>query len=173
MIICSPEMDKFKPSNWEIKPFDLKEINDITRNQPYHVTMFWVFKYYCSYEDEFEGDVLDGIDYFEILDNCYRYGITFQKKYDLYPENILCVKEDFNFTPPFIYIVDNRYNLKQLLFNDVKKIKLNAIDNGEIALSEIEKWKRKVINQQTDRKSKLQLLDPNVYHSLITFEFFL
>ena len=51
-------------------------------------------------------------------------------------------------------------------------MKLNDLDNGEITLSEIEKWKRKVINQQTDRKTKLQLLDPNIYHSLITFVVF-
>ena len=63
----------------------------------------------------------------------------------------------------------NNYNLKQLLFNDVKKIKLNDLDKGEITPSEIEKWKRKVINQQTDRKTRLRLLDPNIYHSLITF----
>ena len=46
---------------------------------------------------------------------------------------------------------------------------LDKLDNGEITLSEIEKWKRKVVNQQTNRKTKLRLLDPNVYHSLITF----
>ena len=46
------------------------------------------------------------------------------------------------------------------------------MDNGEITLSEIEKWKRKVVNQQTDRKTKLRLLHPNVYHSLITFVVF-
>lgn len=31
---------------------------------------------------------------------------------------------------------------------------------------------KKVVNQQTDRKKKLQLLDPNIYHSLITFVVF-
>ena len=46
------------------------------------------------------------------------------------------------------------------------------MDNGEITLSEIEKWKRKVVNQQTDRKTRLWLLDPNIYHSLITFVVF-
>ena len=53
----------------------------------------------------------------------------------------------------------------------MKKISLDKLDNGEITLSEIEKWKRKVVNQQTNRKTKLRLLDPNVYHSLITFFF--
>ena len=50
------------------------------------------------------------------------------------------------------------FNLKQLIYNDVKKIKLNDLDNGEITISKIEKWKRKVVNQQTDRKTRLRLL---------------
>ena len=161
-----------------------------------------MYKYYCSYVDGFEGDILDEIDYFNLLDRYYRYGITFEdsdlypgKKIlyekedsvvsfpfrfgvafedgDPYPEKILYVKEEFDETPPFRYIIRNSYNLRQLLYNDVKKIRLNDLDNGEITLSEIEKWKRKVINQQTDRKKKLRLLDPNIYHSLITFIVFL
>ena len=54
----------------------------------------------------------------------------------------------------------------------MKKINLKDLDKGPITLSEIEKWKRKVINQQTDRKTRLRLLDPNIYHSLITFVVF-
>ena len=72
----------------------------------------------------------------------------------------------------FSYILENRYDLKQLVFNDVKTINLDDVDNGPITLSEVEKWKRKVVNQQTDRKTKLRLLDPNIYHSLITFVIF-
>ena len=45
----------------------------------------------------------------------------------------------------------NNYDLNTLLYNDVKKISLDKLDNGEITLSEIEKWKRKVVNQQTER----------------------
>ena len=165
-------MEKFIPSDWKFKPFDLKLINNLARNHPYQKIMFLVYKYYCSYVDRIPGDILNGVAYFEILDNYYRYGITFQKEYELYPENVLYVYEDFNENPPFIHIVDNNYDLKQLLFNDVKRIKINDLDNGEITLSEIEKWKRKVVNQQTDRKTKLQLLDPNIYHSLITFVVF-
>ena len=153
MHICGPTMNKFIiTSDWEIKNFDLKLINDLARNHPYQKTMFLVYKYYCSYDDEVEGDRLNEIDYFKLLDRYYRYGITFDKC-DLYPENVLCVKEDFDETPLFRYLIDNRYNLKQLLFNDVKRIKINDLDNGEITLSEIEKWKRKVVNQQTDRKT--------------------
>ena len=51
----------------------------------------------------------------------------------------------------------------------MKKIDLDDVDKGPINISEVEKWKRKVINQMKDRKKRLNLLDPNIYHSLITF----
>ena len=181
MILVSPELDEFNPSNWELKPFDLKMKNDLARNHPYQRTMFLVYKYYASYDDEVEGEILYEIDYFQLLDRYYRYGITFEDS-DLYPEeffgfgvpfnNQLYVYEDFIKNYQFRYILKNRYDLKQLLFNDVKTINLDDADNGPITLSEVEKWKRKVINKQTDRKTKLRLLDPNIYHSLITFVVF-
>ena len=172
MILVSPELDEFNPSNWELKPFDLKMKNDLARNHPYQRTMFLVYKYYASYDDEVEGEIPYEIDYFQLLDRYYRYGITFEDS-DLYPEeffgfgvpfnNKLYVYEDFIKNYQFRYILKNRYDLKQLLFNDVKTINLDDADNGPITLSEVEKWKRKVINKQTDRKTKLRLLDPNIY----------
>ena len=181
MILVSPELDEFNPSNWELKPFDLKMKNDLARNHPYQRTMFLVNKYYASYDDEVEGEILYEIDYFQLLDRYYRYGITFEDS-DLYPEeffgfgvpfnNKLYVYEDFIKNYQFRYILKNRYDLKQLLFNDVKTINLDDADNGPITLSEVEKRKRKVIDKQTDRKTKLRLLDPNIYHSLITFVVF-
>ena len=181
MILVSPELDEFNPSNWELKPFDLKMKNDLARNHPYQRTMFLVYKYYTSYDDEVEGEILYEIDYFQLLDRYYRYGITFEDS-DLYPEeffgfgvpfnNKLYVYEDFIKNYQFRHILKNRYDLKQLLFNDVKTINLDDADNGPITLSEVEKWKRKVINKQTDRKTKLRRLDPNIYHSLITFVVF-
>lgn len=206
MIICCPEMNELIiKSNWEIKPFDLKLINNLTRNHPYQRIMFSIYKYYDLYDDESEGEILDEIDYFKLLDRYYRYGITFEDD-DLYPKNkilyeknvkfllglkfkdgdifpellgvdfeddnifpeLLYVYEDFDETPPFRHIIRNRYILRQLLYNDVKKINLDDLDKGPITLSEIEKWKRKVVNQQTDKKKKLQFLDPNISHSLIT-----
>ena len=196
MILVSPELDKFIiNSDWEIKPFDLKLINNLKRNYPYQQIIFWVYEYYASYVDEVEGDILDEIDYFKLLDRYYRYGITFEDE-DLYPKKrILYEKENFDefeFGVKFengvillellyvyeescksLFLLDNSYNLKQLLFNDVKTINLKDLDKGPITLSEVEKWKIKVVNQQSDRKTKLQLLDPNIYHSLITFVVFL
>ena len=69
MIIHSIEMDEFIPSEWKLKPYDSKMINDLARNHPYQETMFLVYKCYCSYVDEFPGDILNEVDYFEILDN--------------------------------------------------------------------------------------------------------
>ena len=106
MIILSNELDKFIPLNWELKPFDLKLINNLARNHPFQITMFWVYKNYCSYVDEYEGDILYENDYFELLDRYYRYEITFEDN-TLYPENLLCVKENFDETPPFRYLVNN------------------------------------------------------------------
>ena len=181
MIIYCLEMDEFDTTNKELKPFDLKLINNLARNHPYQEIMILVYKYYCSYVDGFRGDILDEIDYFELLDRYYRYGITFRNE-NLYPNtfwnkgmpfsNRLYVYEDLDKSPPFSYILRNEYNLKQLLYNDVKIINLDDVDKGPITLSEIEKWKRKVVNQKTYRKKKLQLLDPNIYHSLITFVVF-
>ena len=115
---------------------------------------------------------------FFLLDRYYRYGITFEnsdihyEKFSIFKNPFkkkLYVFEDLEEDPPFRYIIRNRYNFKQLAFNDVKSINLDDVDNGSIKHSEIEKWKRKVIKNKKDRRTKLNLLDPNIYHSLITF----
>ena len=46
---------------------------------------------------------------------------------------------------------------------------LDEIDNGEIELSEIEKWKRKIITEKKSLKDKLVLLNPHNYDN---FPFF-
>ena len=186
MIIASDELDKFDPSKMELKPFDLKLINNISRNHPFQKTMFITYKYYDNYQtggdDEdgvdyygtgLENDVVKDVNYFKILDNFYRYGITFEDD-EIYPENVLCVKSYYDEDEPFHYIIPNRYDLKTRIYNDVKTINLNECDTGEITLSEIEKWKRKVINEQCNKKkkNKLRLLNPTIYRSLITFNIF-
>ena len=63
MIIHCAEMDELIiPLNWEPKPFDLKKINEISKNHPYQKIM------------------------------------------------------------SFIYIINNNYNLKHFLYNDVEKL---------------------------------------------------
>lgn len=174
MIIGSYELDKFIPSKWELKPFDLKKSNDISNNHPYQQTMFITYKCYPNYQtggdDEdgldyygtgLENDVVEDLNYFEILDNFYRYGITFQKKYNIYPENVLCVKSDYEKGNLTHYIIGNDYDLKTLHFNNVKKINLNDCDIGEINLSEIEQWKRKLVNEQRNKKKQVKTVKSN------------
>ena len=194
MILYCTKMDEFIiKSDWEFKPFDLKLINNLSRNHPYQKIMFFVYKDYASYDDEIEGDILNEINYCELLDRYYRYGITFEDKSIFPKKRILYEKENIdyfgikfengNIFPELLYIYEdfnskslhiliNAFDLKQLLFNNVRKINLDDVDKGLITLSEVEKWKRKVVNQKTDRKGKLLLLDPNIYHSLITFVVF-
>ena len=112
--------------------------------------------------------LLDSEGNFKMVD--YIFGVKFEND-NILPE-LLYIKEDFNSSYRHKYLIPNFYNLKQLIYNDVKKINLDDLDKGPITLSEVEKWKRKVINQQTDRKTRLWLLSPNVYHSLITFVVF-
>ena len=112
--------------------------------------------------------LLDSEGNFKMVD--YIFGVKFEND-NILPE-LLYIKEDFNSSYRHKYLIPNVYNLKQLIYNDVKKINLDDLDKGPITLSEVEKWKRKVINQQTDRKTRLWLLSPNVYHSLITFVVF-
>ena len=159
MIFWSIEMDKFITSKWELKPFDLKLINNLSRNHPFQKTMFITYKCYNNYQtvgdDEdgvdyygtgLENDVVKDVNYFELLDRYYRYGITFEDD-EIHPENFLCIicyDED----KPFHYIIPNCYDLKTRIFNDVKTFNLNDCDTGEITFSEIEKLRRKVINEQ-------------------------
>lgn len=88
MIVFHPEMNELIiKSNREIKPFDLKLINDIKRNHPFQKIMTWVFEFYNFYNDELEDDILYEIDYFKLLDRYYRYGISFEDNYnELYPK---------------------------------------------------------------------------------------
>ena len=112
--------------------------------------------------------LLDSQGNFKMVD--YIFGVKFEND-NILPE-LLYIKEDFNSSYRHKYLIPNFYNLKQVIYNDVKKINLDDLDKGPITLSEVEKWKRKVINKQTDRKTRLWLLSPNVYHSLITFVVF-
>ena len=83
-------------------------------------------------------DVL-GDDYFKILDNYYRYGIVFNSKV-VQQGNKLLIK-DF---PPGYYEVSD-FKKINLYPQGLEIINLDDIDNGGIELTEIEKWKRKII----------------------------
>ena len=171
MIIFSCEMKKFIiPPDFKFKLFDLKKINTLARNHPFQHLVFILYKYCGDFltNEEYDNDYILDEFYFILLDRYYRYGITFEDD-NVYDKNKLYLYEDFEENQPFNYIINNRYNFKQRVFNDVKLINLDDLDKGKIIISEIEKWKRKVIKNQKDRRTKLNLLDPNIYNSLITF----
>ena len=146
--------------------------------------MFITYKYYDNYQTGgdnedgvdyygtgLENDVVKDVEYFKILDNFYRYGITFEDD-EIYPVNVLCVNSSWDKNDPFLYIIRNHYNLKTRIYNDVKTINLNGCDTGEITLSEIEKWKRKVINEQQNKKNQNKAVKSNYLSKFDNFLYF-
>ena len=101
--------------------------------------------------------------YFKMFDDYNRYGIAFQRKYELFPDNKLGVLEDKEFGKTDYYLV-NDYEKKVLLFNKVKTIDLNEHDTGEKPLSEWEKFKRDLIKKITNKKLQVALMDPYIYN---------
>ena len=174
MILGSPKLNKFVVEPWmELKPFDSKLIKKIFLDHPYKILLRILYKYYPSYSSEegndanpnYQGyeDVTDL--YFKMLDDYNRYGISFQREFELFPDNKLGVFEDKEFSKPVYYLIDNRYDKKSLLFNKVKTIDLNKHDSGEKPLSEEEKLKRYIIKKQTNKKLQVAMMDPDVYNN--------
>ena len=175
MIIISPELNKFIVEPWmELEPFDSKLIKKILRNHPSKILLWILYKYNPSYNDWKENDAnpdYDGYEdttdfYFRMLDDYNRYGIAFEREYELFPDNKLGVIEYEDFKKRKYHLVENRYDKKTLLFNNVKTIDLNEYDKGEKPLSEDEKEKRDLIKKQTNKKLQVALMDPDVYHSV-------
>ena len=175
MILGSPELDNFIVEPWmKLEPFDPKLIKKILHNHPYKILLWILYKYNPSYNDWKENDAnpdCDGYEdttdfYFRMLDDFNRYGIAFERDYELFPDNKLGVFEDKDFGKREYHLVKNRYDKKTLLFNNVKTIDLNEYDKGEKPLSEDEKEKRDLIKKQTNKKLQVALMDPDVYHSV-------
>ena len=162
MILGSSELDKFIVEPWmELKPFDPKLIKKIQPNHPYKILLWIFYKYNLSYNNWNENDAnpdCQGYDddvvdfYFNMLDDFNRYGIAFQPKYDLFPDNKLGVFEEKDFGKSIYSLVNNRYDKKTLLFNKIKTIDLNELDKGKIPISEEEKQKKDLIKKQTNKK---------------------
>ena len=91
--------------------------------------------------NNYENKSIDvsGDDYFKILDNYYRYGIVFNSKV-VHQGNKLLIKD-------FLSRYYEVSELKRINHypQGLEIINLDEIDNGGIELSEIEKWKRKII----------------------------
>ena len=168
MIIGSPALDKFI-----VEPIDPKLIKELKINHPYKILLCILYDYYPSYSDG-EGNDADpkcrGYEdvtdlYFKMLDDYNRYGIAFQRKYELLPDNKLGVIEYINFGKTDYHLVNNWYDKKILLFNKVKTINLNEHDRGEKPLTEEEKQKRELIKKQTNKKLQVALMDSDVYNN--------
>ena len=148
----------------ELKPFDTKLIKEIQPNHNYKILLRILYKYspsYSCWEGNDANPNYDGYEdatdfYFRMLDDYNRYGIAFEREFELFPDNKLSVIKDENFGKPFYCLIHNHYDKKNLLFNNVKTIDLNKHDTGENPLSEEEKQKRDLIKKQTNKKFKLQ-----------------
>ena len=174
MIIVSEKLNNFVVEPWmELKPFDPKLIKELNLDHPYKILLRILYKYSPSYScceendanPDYEGyeDVTDL--YFKMLDDYNRYGIAFQRKFELFPDNKLRVFEYKDFGKTGYYLVDKPYDKKTLLFNKVKTINLNEHDRGEKPLSEEEKLKRDLIKKQTNKKLQVTLMDPDIYNN--------
>ena len=173
MILGSPELDKFVVEPWmELKPFETKLIKEIQPNHPYKFLLIVLYNYYPSYSSGKGNDANpdhDGYEdvtdfQFRILDDYNRYGIVFERQFNLFPDNKLCLIKDEGIGYPVHCLVRNHYDKKTLLFNNVKTINLNEHDRGEKPLTEEEKQKRDLIKKQTNKKLQVAMMDPDVYN---------
>ena len=165
IIVRSKEHDKFVVEPWmELEPFDPKLIKEIKHNHPYKILLSILNKFYSSYFTFKENeDVTDF--YFKTLDDYNRYGIAFQRKFELLPDNKLGVIEYKDFGKTVYSLINNWFSKKTLLFNNIKTIDLKQHDRGEKPLSEEEKLKRDLIKKQTNKKLQVALMDPYIYNN--------
>ena len=172
-LLTNEERKNFKTTNLELEPFDLTKLDKIERVHPFHQLMFEIYKYSPYMEDghlidqkeEYGKDLIWGFKYFEMLDNFYRYGIGFDTRHALQTGNKLFIvtyyDKDGNEDKYFIY--GKNFCIPDYKLKGLKVINLSDIDNGKKELSEIEKWKRKVIMRKQSLKNRLSLIYPGVY----------
>ena len=185
MIISGPEFDKFVvESGMEIEPFDPKLIKEIFLNHPFKILLYHLNKHPPNFSRWEHDDINDF--YFKMLDDYNRYGISFERKYQLFSDNLYVIenkdkniKYNLNIYSrkesnknkngdnriKYMLLFNNRYNKKTLLFNKIKKIDLNDYDAGEKPLSEEEKIKRDFIRKQKNKYLQVAMMDPDVYNN--------
>ena len=189
MITDGPEFDKFLVEpEMEIEPFDPKLIKEIFLNHPYKILIDKLNKNPPNYSRWVNEDINDF--YFKMLDDYNRYGIAFEREYQIFPDNNLYVFEikDKNFSLNIKKNIfsrkksnkseneneDNKikyilifgyHDKKTLLFNEVKKIDLNKYGTGKKPLSEWEEEKRDFIRKQKNKFLQVAMMDPDVYNN--------
>ena len=96
MIISSSELDKFVVEpRMELEPFKAKLMKEISTNHPYKILLITLCKYFPSYNSGKGNDANPNCDsykdvtdlYFKLLDDYNRYGIAFDREYELFPDN--------------------------------------------------------------------------------------
>ena len=145
-----------------LENFDVKKLDNVIYPHPFYYLINTIYLYNEDYFGEdfdefynpidnnnYENKSIDvlGDDYFKILDNYYRYGIVFNSK-DVQQGNKLLIKDSCSgyFLPGYYEVSElKRINHSQ---KGLEIVNLDEIDNGEIELSEIEKWKRKIITEK-------------------------
>ena len=176
MILGSPELDKFivEPS-MKLEPFDPKLIKKIQPNHPYKLFLWILYKYCPNYNNWNENDAKpysNGEDdndvdfYFRFLDDYNRYGVAFDREYNILPDGKLGVLEEEDFGKKIYSLIKNYYKRKTMLFNKIKTIDLKELDRGDVPISEEEKEKRDLIKLQTNKKLQVALMDPDVYRNI-------
>ena len=146
-----------------LENFDLKKLDKIIYYHPfrYLIDQFYFFNemYMSNYENI---DVLVD-DYFKRLNNYYRYGIVFNSK-NMHQGNKLLLKFHI-----WGYHIEADLKVINYSPHGLEIINLDEIDNGEIELSKIEKWKRKIVIEKKSVKDKLILLAPYIYNNFSIF----
>ena len=163
------KLEKSLDEQWmELEPFDSKLIKEIVPDDPFKILLSNLERDPPNYNRWKNEDIYDF--YFKMLDDYNRYGIAFERKLNLFPDNNLYV---------IIEEKDNKtkYNLlykycdkKYLPFNKIKKINLNEYDSGEKILSIKEKQKRKFIKKQINKYLQVAMMDPDVFNDDELFE---
>ena len=117
MILGSRELDEFivDPS-MKLEPFNQKLIKKIQPNHPYKLLLWILYKYYPSYNDWNDNDAKPGYDgyddnvvdfYFRLLDDYNRYGVTFDRNWNILPDGQLGVLEEEDFGKKIYSLIVN------------------------------------------------------------------
>ena len=176
MILSSLELNEFIVEPWmKLESFDPKLIKKIQPNHPYKILLWLFYKYNPSYSNWNENDAnpdCQGYDddvvdfYFSLLDDYYRYGITFERDWNLLPDDKIGVLEEEDFGKKIYTRIKNYHKRKAMLFNKIKTIDLKKFDRGDVPIIEEEKQKRNLIKKQTNKKLQVALMDPDVYRNI-------
>ena len=162
------------PQNKKIKEFNLKKFNKKTftflfLDHPYNILLTYLKKELFPLirkadNNEFKYEFLNNekIDnYFQMLDDYNRFGISFRRKDDLFPNNNLYVEKNESKDEVTYFLTDNHFKITGSSY--LRKITLDEYDKGEKSLTKKEKQKREFIKKQTNKKLQIIMMNPDFY----------